>query len=108
MTFWEFLSAEKPLAILAGLAGAAAMAATDWRTKWRLIQHIFVGTASASVATPLMAPAISTVLGFLRVDPAAHGNASAFLVGAFSIYLFEFILAFWHAKIASKKKDNGK
>lgn len=98
MTLFEFLASEKPLVVLSGIAGAAAMAATDWRTPWRLLQHIVVGTTCSAIATPVFAPAISAMLGFVAVDPSAHANASAFIVGAFAIYFLEFSLAFWRAK----------
>ena len=98
MNIFEFVQGDKPLAVLAGMAGAAAMAATDWRTPWRVVQHIFVGTSCSAMATPVFAPTISKVLGFVAVDPEAHQNASAFIVGAFAIYFLEFALAFWRAK----------
>jgi hypothetical protein len=89
---------ETAMAVLSGIAGAAAMAATDWRSPWRLAQHLFVGTSASAIATPIFAPAISKVLGFVAVDPAAHENASAFLVGGFAIYFLEFALAVWRRK----------
>ncbi len=98
MTIGELLSSDRIVPALAGIAGAAAMAATDWRSPWRLAQHVFVGTAMSAVATPVFAPAISRVLGLIAVDPSAHANASAFLVGAFGIYFFEFAREFWKAK----------
>lgn len=104
MNFGDLLQHEKTIAIFAGALGAAAMAATDWRSPWRLLQHVFVGTAASAIATPVFAPAISKILGFAAVDPSAHGNASAFLVGAFAIYLFEFSLAFWRAKTRRANK----
>lgn len=100
MTIYEFLQQDKPIAVLAGLAGAAAMAATDWRSPWRLVQHIFVGTAASAIATPVFAPAIGKALGWLAVAPASHGNAAAFITGAFAIYILEYSLAFWKLKIA--------
>ena len=98
MTLGELLSSERVIPVLAGIAGSAAMAATDWRSPWRLVQHVFVGTSMSAVATPVFAPSISRVLGLIAVDPSAHGNASAFLVGAFGIYFFEFAREFWKAK----------
>lgn len=82
------------------------MAATDWRTPWRVVQHVFVGTAASAIATPVFAPVISKVLGFFTVDPSAHQNASAFIVGAFAIYILEFSLAFWRAKTKSARKPD--
>lgn len=105
MTVWELIQQEKPLAILSGLAGAAAMAATDWRTPWRLVQHIFVGTAASAIATPIFAPSIGAVLGWMQVAPEANSNAAAFITGAFGIYVLEYALAFWRLKI--KKPDLG-
>ncbi len=98
MTLGELLSQDRIIPALAGMAGAAAMAATDWRSPWRLLQHVFVGTATSAVATPIFAPAISQALGFLAVDVSAQENASAFLVGAFGIYFFEFAREVWKAK----------
>lgn len=105
MTISDFLASEKPLAILSGVAGAAAMAATDWRNPWRLAQHLFVGTAASAIATPVFFPAISKILGFIAVDQSAHANASAFIVGAFAIYILEFSLAFWRAKTKKIGKE---
>lgn len=105
MNLIDLLQSDKPLTILSGLAGAAAMAATDWRSPWRLVQHIFVGTSASAIATPIFFPAISTVLGFIKVDPNLHQNSAAFIVGAFAIYLLEFSLAFWRAK--TSKLENG-
>ena len=107
MTPFEFLQQERPLAIIAGIAGAAAMAATDWRSPWRFAQHLFVGTACSAAATPLFAPAISKLLGMIAVDPASHGYAAAFIVGAFGVYLLEYALAFWRHKIGRGDKDAG-
>lgn len=109
MSIFEFLQQDKPLAIMAGLAGAAAMAATDWRSPWRLVQHIFVGTAASAIATPVFLPAIGKALSWLAVNPESNGNAAAFITGAFAIYVLEYALAFWRLKIASPKKgpDNG-
>jgi hypothetical protein len=105
MSLSDFLASDKPLALLSGVAGAAAMAATDWRSPLRLVQHLFVGTSASAIATPVFAPAISKILGFLAVDPAAHANASAFIVGAFAIYVLEFSLAFWRAKTRRADAD---
>ena len=106
MTIIDFFQQDKPLAVLAGLAGAAAMAATDWRSPWRLVQHIFVGTSASAIATPVFAPAIGKVLGWLSVDPATHANAAAFITGAFAIYLLEYALAFWRLKIAKSNRNS--
>lgn len=105
MTLWELLQEEKPLAILSGIAGAAAMAATDWRTPWRLLQHIFVGTAASAIATPIFAPSIGAVLGWMQVAPEANSNAAAFITGAFGIYVLEYALAFWRLKIKRPDLD---
>lgn len=105
MTPEEWLSSERAATVIAGVLGAAAMAATDWRTPWRLVQHLFVGTASSAIATPVFEPAISKTLGIIAVDPAAHENAAAFIVGAFGIYILELSLAIWRAKI--RRGQNG-
>lgn len=101
------IASDNVLVWAAGLAGAAAMAATDWRTPWRLAQHIFVGTTAAIIATPLLFPMISGILSFLNVDQAAHQNSAAFMTGAFAIYLFEYILAFWKAKVMHASPEEG-
>lgn len=107
MSLWEFIQANQPVTLLSGLLGAAAMAATDWRSPWRVLQHIFVGTSTSAMATPVFAPLISKVLGFVAVDPSAHDNASAFVVGAFGIYVLEFGLALWKSKTKQADKDQG-
>lgn len=53
MTWSEMIASDNVLVWAAGLAGAAAMAATDWRSPWRAAQHIFVGTLAAGFATPV-------------------------------------------------------
>lgn len=106
VTLWDILQSEKPLTVLSGIAGAAAMAATDWRSPWRVVQHIFVGTAASAIATPILYPAISGILGFIAVDASAHGNAAAFIVGAFAIYFLEFALAFWRARTGKVDGDD--
>lgn len=98
MTFWEWIQQPRPLAVIAGLAGAAAMAVTDWHSPLRAIQHLFVGTITAAVATPWFYPFISTLLDWARVDPAAQPYSAAFITGAFGIYVLEFVLAFWRRK----------
>tara|TARA_R100000655_G_scaffold97713_1_gene140759 strand:- start:1030 stop:1371 length:342 start_codon:yes stop_codon:yes gene_type:complete len=108
MTLAEMINSDNALVWAAGLAGAAAMAATDWRSPWRLAQHVFVGTTAAIIATPLLFPMISGLLGFLNVDEGAHQNSAAFMTGAFAIYLFEYILAFWNSKMMqSTPKEDG-
>lgn len=108
MTVFELLQSDRPWQILAGVAGAAAMAATDWRTPLRLVQHIFVGTLCSAVATPWFAPAISKVLDIFPIQESMHQDAAAFITGAFAIYLLEFILAFWRAKIRGGNGDEKK
>lgn len=105
MNITELLTSERAVIILAGVAGAAAMAATDWRSPWRFAQHIFVGTAAAGFATPIFFPIISTALGLARVDVSAHAGASAFITGVFAIYILEFVLAFWKHKISAHLRD---
>lgn len=105
MTLQEFLDSPHPLYVLAGVAGAAAMATTDWRSPRRALQHLLVGTVTSIFATPVFAPGISSLLGWAHVDPAAHPNASAFIVGAVGIYVLEYILAFMRAK--TKKPLSG-
>lgn len=97
---------DKTMALLAGAIGAAALAATDWRSPWRFAQHIFVGTAASAIATPILFPAISKVLGMFSVDAAAQENSAAFITGAFAIYLFEYILAVWKGKAKQDKSDD--
>lgn len=99
MTVWEWLQEPKPLAVLAGLAGAAAMAVTDFRNPLRLLQHLFVGTVTAAVATPWFYPMISGALALAKVEPAAHAYSAAFITGAFGIYVLEFGLAFWRPSV---------
>lgn len=101
MSITDVITSERFAVALAGAAGAAAMAATDWQSPWRFAQHMFVGVAMSAVATPVFAPAISRALGFLAVDSAAHEHASAFLVGAFGIYFFELARELWKAKAKS-------
>ena len=62
MTLFEFLQQERPLAIIAGIAGAAAMAATDWRSPWRFAQHLFVGTACSAAAKRVAPSSASSAL----------------------------------------------
>ena len=96
---------ERGIAFVAGVAGAAAMAATDWRSPWRVVQHLFVGTCAATFATPIFAPAISKALGWIAVDPGRYTDASAFIVGAFAIYVLELGLAIYRHKIAKLRGD---
>lgn len=84
--------------VAAGIAGAAAMAATDWRSPWRFIQHIFVGTMGASFATPWLLPVFSKLLSLFAIDVVDHERSAAFVTGAFSIYVFETVLAIWRRK----------
>lgn len=103
MTFLEWLQQPRPLAVLAGVAGAAAMAVTDWRSPLRALQHLFVGTVTAAVATPWLYPIISEALSIARVKPDAHASSAAFITGAFGIYILEFVLAFWRRR--ARKED---
>ena len=103
MTIWEWMQQPKPGLILAGVAGAAAMAVTDWHSPLRAMQHLFVGTITAAVATPWLYPLISQALSFARVDPEAHEASAAFITGAFGIYILEFVLAFWRRKAGKEE-----
>lgn len=108
MTWLEALyESGKTTAIFAGIAGAAAMAATDWRNPIRFAQHLFVGTVTAAVATPWAYPAISTLLSFLQVKDDSHEASAAFITGAFGIYALEYALATWRRKYG-KRGRNGK
>tara|TARA_R100001086_G_scaffold38844_2_gene17197 strand:- start:202 stop:525 length:324 start_codon:yes stop_codon:yes gene_type:complete len=105
MSLWDTLMDNgKTAAVLAGIAGAAAMAATDWRSPLRFAQHLFVGTVTAGVATPWAFPLISTVLSIFKVDQSAHEASAAFITGAFGIYALEYALAVWRRKF--RKNDD--
>lgn len=105
MTIIEWLSEDKPMTILIGIGGAAALAATDWRGHWRFAQHVFVGAVASASATPAIYPILAKVLNVLPLDQTAQQSASAFIVGAFSIYLFEFAVQFWKAKTGKSDKE---
>jgi hypothetical protein len=92
---------------MSGIAGAAALAATDWRSPWRFAQHIFVGTAASAIATPVLFPIISKGLDLISVDAASQQNSAAFITGAFAIYFFELVVAFWRAKTKEEKEKDG-
>lgn len=104
MTWNEMIASDNVLVWAAGLAGAAAMAATDWRSPWRLVQHIFVGFTASLVATPLIFPILGKLLTIISVPPDSQEMSAGFMTGAFAIYLFEYILAFWKAKMAPGAK----
>lgn len=106
MNILEWLQQPKQVAILAGLAGAAAMAVTDWRSPLRALQHLFVGTVTAAVATPWFYPVISRALSVAQVDPAAHPSSAAFITGAMGIYVLEFALAFWRRKAGPEDRGS--
>lgn len=80
------------------------MAVTDWHNPLRALQHLFVGTVTAAVATPWFYPVISTMLTVAKVEPAAHPSSAAFITGAFGIYVLEFILAFWRRKAGKEEQ----
>lgn len=101
MSWAEHLTSEKLFAFGAGVAGAAAMAFTDWRTPWRCAQHIFVGVVASIYATPIFAPIIMKALGWISVAPEASGNAAVFLTGAFAIYVLELARAIWRVRTRS-------
>lgn len=103
MTFWDWIQQPKQLAVLPGAAGAAAMAVTDFHNPVRLVQHLFVGTITAAVATPWFYPMISGALSLAHVEPAAHASSASFITGAFGIYVLEFGLAFWRRKTAKEE-----
>lgn len=104
MSILELVSTvDKQLTVLAGIGGAAAMAATDWRNHWRFLQHVFVGSFVATGATPLFSPIITKFLGLVSIDVPQNSAASAFIVGAFGIYLFEYFLAVWRYQSRQQK-----
>lgn len=105
MSWAEHFSGEKLFAFGAGVAGAAAMAFTDWRTPWRCAQHIFVGVVASVYATPIFSPLIMKSLGALGVDQEASGNAAVFLTGAFAIYVLELARAIWRIRTRSASED---
>lgn len=98
MNWYEYFYDGKPLQFLIGLAGAAAMAATDFRSWRRVIQHLAVGVPTAMFAAPIFAPAISKMLGIFTTDVADQKSGAIFITGAFGIYMFEFIKEFFMAK----------
>lgn len=93
MTFGEFIQSGEIGSWLVGAAGAAAAATVDWRSWGRLAQHILVGALAARYATPAFYPAISTALGWVSVDPAAHSEVAGFVTGGFAIYIYEYAIA---------------
>jgi hypothetical protein len=90
MSILDWLRDDTNFQALAGIAGAAAMAATDWSKPWRFLQHLGVGTLCATFATPTLFPAIGRVLSWINVDPSYQFAGAAFIVGAFGIYILEF------------------
>jgi hypothetical protein len=89
VTWAEILNSERAITFLSGVAGAAALAITDFRGSWRLLQHVCVGTLASATATPVLFPAISKALSLIAVAPEAQEHSAAFLTGGFAIYLFE-------------------
>lgn len=104
MTFGEFIQGNELGPWLVGAAGAAAAAMVDWRSWGRLVQHIFVGVLAARYATPIFYPVISTALGWVSVDPAAHPEVAGFVTGGFAIYVYEYAIALLRLR-ARKKGD---
>lgn len=86
MTLLEFLQQEKPLAILTGVAGAAAMAMTDWRGWWRFFQHLTVGALASGFGTPAL---WGLIAGWLKMPKDSDPGITYFFVGAFGIYALE-------------------
>lgn len=105
MTWSEMIASDNVLVWAAGLAGAAAMAATDWRSPWRAAQHIFVGTLAAGFATPGLYPALSKIMEMASVPESSQPMSAGFITGAFAIYLFEFFKLFWRFKILQQKAE---
>lgn len=100
MTWNEMIASDNVLVWAAGLAGAAAMAATDWQTPRRAARHFLVGGLASLFATPLFFPMLSKVMSSFSVPEAQQGMSAGFFTGAFAIYFFEYCLAFWRAKVA--------
>ena len=93
MPLWEIIQNDKVWSAIAGIAGAAAIAATDWSKPWRFAQHVGVGTLCATFATPVLYPAIAAMLGWINVDPNYQYAGASFVVGALGIYVLEFVRA---------------
>lgn len=98
----DFHDPKTIVTFLAGVAGAAAMAVTDWRSPMQLVKHLFVGTLTSAFATPLFFPMLSAILDIFKVSEDYHQNSAAFIVGAAGIYVLEFIL------VAIRKKGEDK
>lgn len=103
MNIQDWFEDPKRFAILAGVAGAAAMAATDIRNPLRAVQHLFVGALTATFATPVFYPIISSALSVLRVPDEYHANSAAFITGAGAIYVLEFVRVFWAKKTSEEE-----
>ena len=103
MTWSEMIASDNVLVWAAGLAGAAAMAATDWRSPWRAVQHVFVGFTASLVATPALFPILSKMMNIVAVPVDSQQMSAGFMTGAFAIYLFEFFIAFWKSKVSGAK-----
>lgn len=93
MSILDTLQNERVWAAVAGLAGAAVMAAVDWSGPWKAARHFLVGALCATFATPTLYPAIAQLLKWAHVDPNYQFAGASFVVGAFGIYLLEFIRA---------------
>ena len=100
MSIQDWLSGDSAFATFAGLAGAAAMAATDFSKPWRFLQHLGVGFLCATFATPTLFPAIGSVLSFINVDPSYQFAGASFIVGAFGIYILELARVIFRYRIS--------
>lgn len=97
MTWMEIITHELFIQFLTGFAGALTMAIIDFRTKARLTKHILVGGLTSMFATPIFAPGLVKLFSNF-MEPSQDKQAATYIVGAFSIYLFEAIRDFFKAR----------
>lgn len=104
MTFNDFTTDPNKITLLAGVAGAAAMAMFDIQRPLRAVQQLVIGSIVATFGTDALFPLVSWVLSVAQVPAEYHPDTAPFIVGASAMYVLEFIRAFWTRKVEDLHK----
>ncbi|WP_176085938.1 hypothetical protein [Martelella sp. HB161492] len=105
MNILDLLASEKSNVALAGLFGASAAAAMEWRGFLPTIRRIFVGGVTAYFLGPVGVPLFQWAGGLANVPLEPSASVGGFVMGVGGMTIVEFIVKVWHFRLREVEHD---
>lgn len=92
MTVWEWLQSSKGELAIAGVAGAAVSAITEWEGIWPAARRLVVGAVTAYFLGPAGIPLFGWVFFEVKIPSEHATSVGGFLTGVGGVIIIEIIL----------------